>query len=727
MVQFDNQNRQVKIKIVYYGPAVGGKTTSLQHIHRALDPERRTRLYSLNTAADRTLFFDLLSLNLGRIRDFRLSLQLYTVPGQVQYDTTRRAVLAGADGVVFVADSQVDQREPNLEALANLRQNLAANGLDVQGIPIVFQYNKRDLSPIQSLEEMETALNPQGLPSFPSVATAGTGVLEAFAAIGELTLVTVADKLGVGGSPQILDRLRQQMNKAMEPYLKAGGAAPAVDDTEVTVASPGAGPLEALTDDDLVTEALRANLAMGDLNARLDSLSRLLERKIRVMAGISDFGRAVSNERDPAVVLRLLTTSAIKLLRVQGASVLIALTSGRLREAVVHGFTNDPFSSEVDDQGLSIAQTLLDRRAPHVVTATADDELTAEMMAAVEKAGFASAIAVPLQTQDKVVGLLTVFGNSDRADLDEDDLQLATVLASTAAMGYANAIAWKQMEELSHGLEEQVAERTADLRRSLDQSRRLTDDLAEKKTLLENAYRDLAALDGVKNELINRISLEFRTPVTSLFTAAKVLQREMEIPPDKARRLLTIIHDEGEKLLEMIQSIFQVSVLGAAGRELVPEPVPAQNLFRQAIAPLRDLAKDRRVTLQVLIPNGLDTISCDSESTEAALRAVVRNAVEFSRPGGEVKLEVRRVTRGTERWLQLRVTDSGVGIPEADLTRVREAFWQGDDSAAGKRHGIGLGLAIADRVARNHGGELGITSTVGKGTQVVISLPQEPS
>jgi signal transduction histidine kinase len=201
----------------------------------------------------------------------------------------------------------------------------------------------------------------------------------------------------------------------------------------------------------------------------------------------------------------------------------------------------------------------------------------------------------------------------------------------------------------------------------------------------------------------------------------------MEIPPDKARRLLTIIHDEGEKLLEMIQSIFQVSVLGAAGRELVPEPVPAQNLFRQAIAPLRDLAKDRRVTLQVLIPNGLDTISCDPESTEAALRAVVRNAVEFSRPGGEVKLEVRRVTRGTERWLQLRVSDSGVGIPEADLTRVREAFWQGDDSAAGKRHGIGLGLAIADRVARNHGGELGITSTVGKGTQVVISLPQEPS
>ncbi|MCJ7753905.1 MAG: GTPase domain-containing protein, partial [Thermoanaerobaculales bacterium] len=239
MVQFDNQNRQVKIKIVYYGPAIGGKTTSLQQIHRVLDPERRTHLYSLNTAEDRTLFFDLLSLNLGRIRDFRLSLQLYTVPGQVQYDATRRTVLAGADGVVFVADSKIEQREANLESLSNLRLNLIANSLDVQTIPVVFQYNKRDLSPIMSLDEMESGLNLQGLPSFPTVAITGEGVIEAFAAIGELTLVTVADKLGVGGNPQALDRLRQQMNRAMAPFLTKDGAPQAAEDIEITVAERG--------------------------------------------------------------------------------------------------------------------------------------------------------------------------------------------------------------------------------------------------------------------------------------------------------------------------------------------------------------------------------------------------------------------------------------------------------------------------------------------------------
>ena len=104
MVQFDNQYKQVKLKVVFYGPALGGKTTSLQHIHRVTDPQRRTKLYALATAADRTLFFDLLAIDLGRVRGYRLTLQLYTVPGQVQYNATRRAVLAGADGVVLVAD-----------------------------------------------------------------------------------------------------------------------------------------------------------------------------------------------------------------------------------------------------------------------------------------------------------------------------------------------------------------------------------------------------------------------------------------------------------------------------------------------------------------------------------------------------------------------------------------------------------------------------------------------
>ena len=724
MVQFDNQNRQIKIKIVYYGPAVGGKTTCLQHIHRVTDPQRRTKLYSLNTAADRTLFFDLLSLNLGRIRGYRLALQLYTVPGQVQYDATRRTVLAGADGVVFVADSQVAQREANLESLENLWVNMAANGLDRNAVPVVLQYNKRDLDPIQTVEEMGAALNTNNQASFPTVAITGEGVLDAFAAIGELTLASVADKLGVGTSPQAVARLQEQMRKAMQPFMDVEGEAPPVtEDVEVTVTAPEVTAGQVLSEDLLVGEAVRANLAMTDVTTRLDIVSRQLERKVRVMGSISQFGDAVSNQRDPAKVLRLLITEAIRLLQLQGASVIIIPGSRRVREAVVHGFKQDPLLHAADSTGASVATALLNDRNPRLFVREIGDDDDGAAVAAVEGAGFTSALAVPMMTQEKVVGLLTAYGDKERADLDEDDLQLATVLASTAAMGYANAIAWRQMEDFSKGLEAKVEERAGELKRSLAESRRLATDLEEQKNLLETAHRDLEALDEVKNELINRLSLDLRTPVTSLFTAAKIIRREKNVPPEKADRLLNIIYDEGQKLMEIVQNVFQASVIAAGARELERKPVPAQELFRNAIAPLRDLAADRDVRVQVLIPSGLETISCEPESTEVALRAVIKNGIEFS-SGGEVKLEVRRVMHDRDPWLQIRVSDSGSGIPKEDLVHVFEAFWQGDDSNAGKRHGIGLGLTIAKRVVENHGGSIVIAGGAHGGTEVVMSIPQ---
>jgi signal transduction histidine kinase/signal recognition particle receptor subunit beta len=725
MVQFDNQHRQIKIKVVYYGPAVGGKTTCLQHIHRVTDPQRRTKLYSLNTATDRTLFFDLLSLNLGRIRGYRLALQLYTVPGQVQYDATRRTVLAGADGVVFVADSQVAQHDANLESLGNLWANMEANGLDRNTVPVVFQYNKRDLDPIQKIEQMEAELNPDKQPSFPTVATTGDGVLEAFTAIGERTLAAVADRLGVGTSPQAIARLQEQMRKAMQPFMSEDSAAPPTpDDVEVTVTGADVQAGEVLSEDLLVGEAVRANIAMTDVTTRLDIVSRQLERKVRVMDSISQFGHAVSNQRDPAKVLRLLITEAIRLLQLQGASVVIIPGSGRLREAVVHGFKRDPLLQAADPTGASIASTLLKDRKPRLIARELGDDNGDAALVAVEGAGFSSALAVPMVTQEKVVGLLTAYGDTERTDLDEDDLQLATVLASTAAMGYANAISWRQMEEFSRGLEAKIEERAGELKKSLAESRRLATDLEEKKNLLETAYRDLEALDQVKNKLINRLSLDLRTPVTSLHTAAKVMRRESDVPPEKAERLLNIVYDESEKLMEIVQSVFEASVIATSARDVERESVPAQELFRKAIAPLRDLASDRDVRIQVLIPSGLETIACEPKSTEAALRAVIKNGIEFS-SSGEVKLEVRRVTLDNKPWLQLRVSDSGTGISAQDLPRVFDAFWQGDDVNSGKRHGIGLGLTIAKRVLENHGGTIAVNPRSSGGTEVVMSLPQE--
>ncbi len=194
MALFNYATKEITLKIVYYGPGLSGKTTNLQYLHSVLDPKRRGKLLSLSTEADRTLFFDFMPVELGKIQDFSIRFQLYTVPGQVRYNATRRLVLKGADAVVFVADSQRDKLQENLESLENMRENLIANNINPDDIPLVMQYNKRDLDNVMSLTELNAQLNKMGVPFFEAVAIEGTGVRETFEAIVKLLLKHVSRK-----------------------------------------------------------------------------------------------------------------------------------------------------------------------------------------------------------------------------------------------------------------------------------------------------------------------------------------------------------------------------------------------------------------------------------------------------------------------------------------------------------------------------------------------------
>ena len=195
MVFLNYTAMQMTAKIVYYGPGLCGKTTNLQWIHDKTAPKSRGDMVSLETDADRTLFFDLLPLDVGVISGMKVRLQLYTVPGQVFYNATRRLVLKGVDGVVFVADSQVPAAEPNEESLSNLRQNLEELGLDVRGLPLVFQYNKRDLRNLLPVEALQKALNPAGAPAFEAAAVHGVGVFETLKEISRLSLDAIRAKI----------------------------------------------------------------------------------------------------------------------------------------------------------------------------------------------------------------------------------------------------------------------------------------------------------------------------------------------------------------------------------------------------------------------------------------------------------------------------------------------------------------------------------------------------
>ncbi len=180
--------REISCKVVYYGPGLSGKTTNLQVIHQKMPQDKRTDMVSLATEGDRTLFFDFLPLNLGDIKGFKTRFQLYTVPGQVYYNSTRKLVLRGVDGIVFVADSQRSRQAENLESLQNLRQNLQDYGMDLDDMPFVLQYNKRDMDNVFTLDELNKELNPRNVPFFPATAHNGKGVVTTLKTIAMLVI-----------------------------------------------------------------------------------------------------------------------------------------------------------------------------------------------------------------------------------------------------------------------------------------------------------------------------------------------------------------------------------------------------------------------------------------------------------------------------------------------------------------------------------------------------------
>jgi signal recognition particle receptor subunit beta len=278
MVQFNFSERTIKAKVVYYGPPQSGKTTNLEQIHRISDPEGANRLISLNTAQDRTLFFDLLPFSLGAVSGYDFKIQLYTVPGQVQYNATRRVVLAGADAVVFVADSQRSMLKENASAFENMKVNLLANRLVPEKVPLVLQYNKQDLPDALSRAELERALNPWGRKAVPAVAARGDGVMDTFVSVVQDMLAAIALKynlkekgLDPATVPDIVAQAFQSLLKKVGPAPPSGGSPARVvvttpPDAEAAhaVSVPSAGGDAGPVSEELLTRAIRSNVELAE-------------------------------------------------------------------------------------------------------------------------------------------------------------------------------------------------------------------------------------------------------------------------------------------------------------------------------------------------------------------------------------------------------------------------------------------------------------------------------
>jgi mutual gliding-motility protein MglA len=187
--------KEINCKIVYYGPGLGGKTTNIQHVYQKTSIDSKSKMVTLNTENERTLFFDFLPLELGEIRGFKTRFHLYTVPGQVFYEASRKLILRGVDGIVFVADSQIEKMEANIQSFESLKDNLTEQGYDISKLPLIMQWNKRDLPNVSPVSELEKSLNTLDNPSFEASALKGDGVFETLKMISKIVLMNLRSSL----------------------------------------------------------------------------------------------------------------------------------------------------------------------------------------------------------------------------------------------------------------------------------------------------------------------------------------------------------------------------------------------------------------------------------------------------------------------------------------------------------------------------------------------------
>jgi signal recognition particle receptor subunit beta len=319
MSSINLHTKEINIKVVYYGPGLGGKTTSLQFIHRTLKPEMRGQLVSLATGIDRTLYFDFLPVKLPKVKDFNIKMSIYTVPGQVHYNATRKLVLQGCDGVVFVADSQPARKDANLESVRNLEENLRAQGMDPAETPLIFEYNKRDLPGVMSGQQMAADLNPRGLPHFSTCALTGQGIFEALKTIAKLVLSDLKRKGIYQGSakskPKVSETKAAKSPSAFEraPVVNASverslvqviekqrPEAPAAASAQPARSPVGVLSLQALWPPGAIRDAVMAiekDFSAGAFKACIQRAAGLFSR----VAGKTDAG-----EENPAEVMLML-------------------------------------------------------------------------------------------------------------------------------------------------------------------------------------------------------------------------------------------------------------------------------------------------------------------------------------------------------------------------------------------------------------------------------------
>jgi len=692
------REKSIHAKVVYYGPPLGGKTTSLRHVHRVMDPEGRTNLVSLNTDRDRTLFFDFLPIGLGRIGDFQVKIQGFTVPGQVKYLLTRRYVLRGADAVVFVADSRASEREANLASLNDLRENLAVNGLDFGTIPLVLEYNKRDEAPLLTVAEMDRLLNERGVPRFETVATVGTGVFEAFGSVAAVMVERICAEYRIGSGRDVADGVRASLAKLMLAASTPGRPAPGPSRSTVVVLEDSSVPGPEEGPQQLLERALAGNVRVAELLSEVQQGRAEMESLVAELQALYQVGSAAAATLDEDHVVATVIEGAAAALGGGHASILLRdEEDGSLRERGVHGFLYDPLvAGSATPDGLLPVAALMASADPVAVTERGPPGVLASIRA--REPSVRCAVAAPLRMREETRGLLVVYFTDPGGDPGDAAVRFLGALASAAAVALENARMHGTLERFNRELEGKVAERTADL---------------------EKALHELQALDRLKEDFLSTMSHELMTPLAGVRSSAEILLTYADMAPEERADFLRGIEKEAARLTDRLQDILDLSALDAGRVVLVRSAAAPREVVQQALDRTRAVFDERKVKASFKVQANLPRIPVDPRWMGRALDHLLGNAAKFSPEGGEVEVAAER--DGVQ--VRISVRDRGPGIPPAERESLFRRFKQIGRVLTDKTPGIGAGLPLARRIVEAHRGTIEIGGGTGQGTVVTVRLP----
>ncbi len=693
MAQWNHSHRTLYAKLVYYGPALGGKTTNLQSLHRLSDPRLTTKLLSVQTADDRTLFFDLLPFDLGEILDYKVAVKLYTVPGQVRYDATRRVVLSGADAVVFVADSSRGREVENRGSLENLRVNLRANRLDPATVPVLFQFNKQDLPEAAKPAEVARWLGVDPALGFPAIATEGKGVLETFMAACRMMLHKLT-ALAARGSRRNLDlaELDHQLEQAFSRHLErmAAGSAPLAPAGATTA---GAGAPIVVQGEEPADLSIRASLRLGeDLSAQMQRAARL-EREVETLRTLSDALREVGAEFDREAIVDASLGSAGRVIQADAVTLLRGGGQGGPELERAWECDGDPLLAS--DEGKALAAKLVASVTPRVIDPLPSEIESPEALAAL--GGFRSVAAVPVEPEGRLTMLAYV--RSAEVSFGQDDLRFLATVAGHLAAGLDKAHIHAELAAHRDRLEGAVRARTFALRRAL---------------------RELSELDRMKDRFLSNLSHEMRTPLTGILGSATFL-RDYEASPEERAQMLGSIVECSRALEKHLEDLFRVARLDNGTEPLQLSEVSAADLAAQAVE------RSGASIAEVAVADGMSAMTVDAERLVRALANLLDNARKFSPEGSPIELRIdpAHVKRGARvlEGVVFRVLDRGPGLDPDEEERLFGRFEQGGDPLTAKPKGIGLGLHEARRIARMHGGTLAWRQREGGGSEFHLTVP----